>query len=290
MNNLSRRKKNLLLFPLIVSIVPIIINLNQSIDKKNVFYKTQVPYTEKIYIKTTDEDINEIQEVNPLLFEIGAEAFKDKFPIIMGDEKRLKETNVLGDKDDNSLTYRKHLVELPLYAGDHYYGKHINAAAAASELNTMPILEPGDTINVITDGYLTMHRSKGYIQPPYPGFLYASGVCWSTSTLGTLMDEANKEFSLKYGIPLFVFGAYDRSPHNHSYYTYRDSNYGYGYTVVKHVNGASTDYSFAINPELKKLPKFKNLKLKIVMSASTNHETGYLGHSIEAHIKTNINF
>lgn len=220
----------------------------------------------------------------------GKDYYKDAFVVVRGDHEQIEEPDVLGDQDDNDLIYKKHLVELPLFAGDHYYGKHINAAAATRELNRIPILEPGDHVEVINQGYLTMHSSMGYVRPPYAGFLYASGVCWSTSTLGTLMDEVNKEFALEYGEPLFVFSAYDRLPHNHAYTTYKDSNYGFGYTVVKSVWGGGTDYKFTVNPKLSEFPQFKNLRLKIVMSASEDHENAYLGHSIEAHIRTNIDF
>jgi len=120
--------------------------------------------------------------------------------------------------------------------------------------------------------------------------MYASGVCWSTSAIGLLMDEANDVFTHKYQIPLFVFERGDRSPHPVRYATYAPSNYGLGYSVVKYAGGYCADYSFTVNPALKDHPKFKNIKINIVMTSSESHESAYLGQSIGGYLQTNIDF
>lgn len=187
------------------------------------------------------------------------------------------------------LIYQKYYVELPLAAEDYYYGKYINATVAVKELNNMPVLQPGDKIQIITDNYLTFGTGAGYIKPG-EGFYYASGVCWTVSTLGMEMDVANKEFRNKYGIDLFTFEKGDRYPHSKSYKTYASSNNGYGYTVAKTLNGASPDYTFTVNPKLANDARFENLQIRIVLGSSSTHPTAYKGQVISAHIETNIDF
>ena len=187
---------------------------------------------------------------------------------------------------DDSMMYENYYVEMPLYGEDYYYGKHVNAKSATTELNNMPILRAGDRIEVINDGYLTMDRNYGYVKPGEK-FYYASGVCWSVSTLGLLMDDANTSFVDQYGIPLFTFSNGDRYPHSHSYKTYNSSNYGYGYTVVKVGDEYATDYKFTVNPEIEKIEELEDLEIKIVMNARSDHGWGYSGESIEGYILTN---
>jgi len=178
-------------------------------------------------------------------------------------------------------------VTLPLVQEDYYYGKHFNATVAASELNSLKNLKAGDRISIVKHGYLTMEDSKGYIDPPGDKYPFASGVCWTVSTLGYLMDEANVKFKAKYGIPLFVFEKGDRIPHKHSYTTYAPSNNGYGYTVTIN-DGWIFDYKFTINPNLADHPKLQHIRLKIVMYGTTDHPSGYNGESIGAELKTNV--
>lgn len=223
---------------------------------------------------------------------IGKEAYKDKFPLLVGeiDESKIAYLdNVLGASYDEDLIYKKHLIELPLVRGDYYYGKHINATAAVNEINQIRILKAGDRISIIGNGYLTMSSKRGYVNPG-SGFLYASGACWASSTLGTLMDEVNKAFGQKYQKPLFTFYAGDRTPHPASYATYKDSNYGRGYTVVMIPHGSSTDYRFTVNPTLKTDSRFQDLKIKIVMISRTDNAQAFLGQSIGGYILSNIDF
>jgi hypothetical protein len=193
------------------------------------------------------------------------------------------------DDKPSVLSFEKTYVELPLYAADYYYGKHINAGIAANEINLVPVLKPGDRVSLISDNYLTITRDKGYIKPP-GDFLYASGVCWTVSTYGYLMDEANKDFEAKYGMPLFVFERWDRLPHKDPYSTYGASNYGYGYTVSKVGGQVGADYRFTVNPELNKYPHLKNIRIDIVVEAPDNHSWGYSGESIGAYIVSNIDY
>lgn len=192
-------------------------------------------------------------------------------------------------KKDGNLTYERYFVELPLYAEDYYYGKYVNAKAATSEINSIPVLVPGDRIAVIGGGYLTLDKSKGYLQPGSK-YYYASGVCWSISTLGMLMDEANKDFIEKHGIPLFIFENGDRIPHEHAYRTYTPSNNGYGYSVTKLKVGESFDYKFTVNPKIENIPELSGLEIKIVMNARDSHRTAYNGESIDAYILSNKKF
>ncbi|MBN2016088.1 hypothetical protein JW766_04615 [Candidatus Dojkabacteria bacterium] len=244
-----------------------------------------------------DVDIKELKDVSfnqdgkserPF---IGEEAFKDTFTVVIGDVSEEEDPDdILGEETPVELPYKKGLIEMPLYRGDYYYGKHINATAATKELNQkMPILEPGSRVAVIGNGYLTMSKGWGYVSPGAE-FMYASGVCWTTSALGTTMDEVNKEFMYKYDMPLFVFYAGDRYPHPVAYSTYRNSNYGFGYTVVRAYGRGSPDFKFTVNPNIKTNPKFLNLKIKIVMVSSTDHPKAFLGQSIGGYIESNIDF
>lgn len=188
-----------------------------------------------------------------------------------------------------TLDYKGGFVALPLYPEDYYYGKHINATAAVKELNKISPLSPGDRVRIIRDGYLTMKAEEGYTKPG-GNFVYASGVCWTVSTFGAIMDKANQEFTDTYGLPLFVFGYLDRGPHKKAYRTYTGSNYGYGYTVAIDPSGYVFDYSFTINPELSNIPELADIKVDIVMKSVTNHRAGYNGESIEGYVITNLNF
>lgn|GEM_PF-4196630 len=188
-----------------------------------------------------------------------------------------------------TLDYRGGFVSLPLYPEDYYYGKHINAAAAAKELNSIPLLSPGDRVEIIKDGYLTMATDEGYTKPE-GDYYYASGVCWTVSTYGAVMDQANIEFIEMYGIPLFVFNYLDRIPHKKPYRTYTDSNYGYGYTVSIDPSGYVFDYNFTVNPELSNVPELSDIKVDIVMKSVSNHRTAYNGEAIEGYVISNINF
>lgn len=223
----------------------------------------------------------------------GEESHKDKFAVFIGGEDEEEQLSgmefVLGESIDLDLVYKKLLIEMPLVGCDYYYGKHINATAGVNEVNHVPVLQPGDRVDLIRDGYLTMSRSRGYVSPG-SGFLYASGVCWTTSAIGTLMDEANKLFDQKYQMPLFIFRNGDRAPHPVAYQTYKNSNYGKGYAIVKIPNGSGTDFSFIVNPQLKDNPKFVNLKIKIVMISSVENDQAFLGQSIGAYIQTNVDF
>ncbi len=184
-----------------------------------------------------------------------------------------------------SLKYQKYHVELPLQAQDYYYGKFINASVAAREINRVPILKPGDRVELIEGGFITFNNENGYIKPA-GDFKHASGVCWSTSTLGMLMDNANSKFQSKYKKPLFVFEAWDRYGHKKPYATYKGSNYGWGYAVAKEP-AKTFDYKFTVNPELKNDEKFKDLKIKIILTASQKHSWGYAGQVIGGYLEVN---
>jgi hypothetical protein len=234
---------------------------------------------------------NYYSDTNPQI--IGREAYKDKFAVITGEipeeEPLPDKSQVLGQFDIAELPYKKNLIEMPLYPQDYYYGKHANATAGINEMNLMPILTPGSRVRVIGDGYVTMARGRGYVSPG-SGFLFASGVCWSASALGMLMDETNKVFMMKYDIPLFTFAPGDRRPHPHWYKTYQFSNRGLGYSVSKTPFGGGTDYRFYLNPNLAGHPRFKDIKVKIVMVSQNDHPTAFQGQSIGGYVMTNIDF
>jgi len=241
-----------------------------------------------------------ILHVNNVAYGTGAEAYKDRFVVldegISGDQSYKDEfaltdtqTDIKLPQTGEELLFKKVLVELPLYSADYYYGKHTNASAAASEINALPILRPGDHFAILGDNIITFSATSGYIQPP-GNFYYASGACWATSTLGLLMDEANKRFARDYGIPLFVFESNDRYPHTHAYQTYAPSNSGYGYTVSQIKGAPAADYRFTLNPQLSEIPALKDIQIKIIMLGTKDHPTGYLGESIDAYIESNIDF
>ncbi|KXK26015.1 MAG: hypothetical protein TR69_WS6001001308 [candidate division WS6 bacterium OLB20] len=193
---------------------------------------------------------------------------------------------VAGAADDKDLILKFAEVNLPLYKQDYYWGKYLNGAAGAKELNKMPVLRPGDRISVIRDGYLTLSPKSGYVRPTN-GYYYGSGLCWSTSALGQMMDYANTEFRKKFGIDLFVFSGRDRAPHGTWYKSYEHSNRGYGYTVIKISSGGGQDYSFTVNPAISSLPNMNDFKLKIVMTYRTDFPGAYFGQSIGGYIMTN---
>jgi hypothetical protein len=240
----------------------------------------------KLNDKTTSNDNTDLKKY------VGRSAQKDIFTVFEGKEDEIYAPNldeIQGVSADKDMIFKKHLVELPLVAQDYYYGKFINASSAVNEINTVPILHPGDRINLIGQNYLTLSKNRGYVYPGQ-GFLYASGVCWSTSSVGTLMDEVNHAFIEKYSIPLFTFHYGDRTPHPAIYSTYQDSNFGRGYTIVKVPSGYSTDYSFEVNSAVSKIKGLENLKIKIVMFAREDCEKAFAGQSIGAYLQTNIDF
>lgn len=240
-------------------------------------------------VKLSPREVVVSQDVRSYL---GQEAYKDTFAVIEGEipnEDVPHIAHVLGESDDSELVYKKNLIELPLASGDYYYGKYLNAAAAARELNAMGVLKPGDRKAVIGNGYITMSSSRGYVDPG-GDFMYASGVCWATSSLGTLMDEVNKEFNLTYGVSLFVFQYGDRLPHPHAYATYRPSNWGYGYSVVKRPGGYNSDYRFTVNPALADDPVLKDIKVKIVMVAREDNPNAFLGQAIGGYVMSNVDW
>jgi len=187
------------------------------------------------------------------------------------------------DTDSQSvvLTY-----SLPLKQQDYYWGKFANASAGAKELNQIGVLHPGDKVAVIGDGYITLDESAGYVQPR--GHYYASGLCWSISAMGGMMDQANKQFRDKYGVNLFIFKPGDRYGHSVNYSTYKPSNNGWGYTVSKvRDNVGQPDYKFQINPDVKNIPGLEDLKVQIKIIASSNYKGAYKGQMISANLLAN---
>ncbi|MCA9383043.1 hypothetical protein KC909_01635 [Candidatus Dojkabacteria bacterium] len=190
----------------------------------------------------------------------------------------------------SDMVYVNSFTELPLYYQDYYWGKYENAAAGADGLNRMPILNAGDEIGVVTDKYINIKSYNGYIQPAY-GYYFASGVCWSTTTLGTLMNNANADFQAKYGMDLFVFEYGDRSPHSDWYQTYQPANNGYGYSVYQISEGVpGLEYRFKVNPEIANVPELADLEVKVVMMYSDTHDTAAYGQSIAGFIASNKEF
>lgn len=201
-------------------------------------------------------------------------------------DSQIENIKVVPISEDKDLIYIPMQVELPLQQGDYYYGKYENGRAGAYEINKIPVLYPGDSIRLIGDGYITVKSNAGYIQAPRHYF--GSGLCWSTSTLGQLMDYANIEFNQKYGINLFLF-PYGRYPHSSYYKTYASSNNGFGYTVIKKASG-SVDYGFQINPKLANHPELYKLKLRIVLTAREDHPSADHGQSLGGYILSNVDF
>lgn len=194
---------------------------------------------------------------------------------------------VLGTTAGSEIIYTNVIYELPLTKKDYYYRKYENGRAGANEINRIPVLYVGQKTKLIAGGYITVSRSRGYLQPP--GYTFASGLCWSTSALGGMMDVANSQFKAKYGLDLFTFDRGDRAPHSHYYSTYAPSNRGRGYTVIKLKKGGQ-DFGFRINPALANKPDLKDIKVDIEMMARTNHPQAYKGQSIGAILKTNKQF
>lgn len=184
---------------------------------------------------------------------------------------------------DSDMIFQFAATEMPLFAEDFYYRKYENAAAGAIGINNIPVLKPGSRIGVIKDKYISIRTYRGFVQPP--GYFFGSGVCWSTSLLGTMMDNANKKFREKYNLDLFVYNSRDRAPHPNSYKTYG----GRGWTIMQATEGVPIqDYAFTVNPEISKNPAIAGIKLKIVMIATDKHETASHGQSLAAYLLTNI--
>lgn len=191
---------------------------------------------------------------------------------------------------DSDMVYVNSFVELPLFEKDYYWGKYQNAKAGAESINKLPILKTGDNFSLIADKIINIKSYNGFIQPQY-GYYFASGVCWSTTTLGYLMDQANHDFYTKYGIDLFIFDSDDRSPHSSFYQTYANANSGYGYAIMQRSEGvAILDYSFTVNPQLANIPEFSDLKIKIVILSTEDHLTADHGQSIAAYLVSNLEF
>ncbi|MFQ5493085.1 MAG: hypothetical protein ACE5DX_02930 [Candidatus Dojkabacteria bacterium] len=207
-----------------------------------------------------------------------------KFPPIEGE--------VLGRRIENwkkrGFKYFAGGIQLWLRREDYYYGKWLNARAGVNEIDRLPVITPGKKISLIGNGYLTLSPYRGYVRPP-GGYYYGSGLCWSVSALGGLLDNANRRFKKKYGFPMFAYQPGDRRGHGHNYKTYSHSNKGWGYTVIKVRSGiGQQDYTFQLNPRIKYTPGIKNLKLKIILWAGKRNKKGYLGQTVGGHIYTNI--
>lgn len=192
--------------------------------------------------------------------------------------------------ENENLEYVNTFVELPLLEENYYWGKYENAKAGVNSLNKISILKPGDKKSLITDNIINIEKENGYIQPQY-GYYFGSGLCWSTSALGYLMDKANIEFNQKYGVDLFVFKSGDRSPHSSYYKTYQLANNGYGYSILQASERVPVlEYTFTINPELADIEELKDLELKIVMLATDNYSNSSHGQSIAGYIASNKDF
>ncbi|KXK26420.1 MAG: hypothetical protein TR69_WS6001000423 [candidate division WS6 bacterium OLB20] len=187
---------------------------------------------------------------------------------------------------DPDMVYKNSFSEQPLVDEDFYQGKFENAAAGVLGLNRMPVLTPGMSIGVVRDRYINIRGNNGYVRPAN-GYYFGSGVCWSTSTLGFLLDNANSDFRDRYGLDLFVYGRGDRAPHGDYYETYG----GRGYTILQAAEGVPVqDYRFTVNPAISKVPELADLKMKIVMLASDDHASAAYGQSIAGYIVSNKDF
>ncbi|MFQ5493480.1 MAG: hypothetical protein ACE5DX_04965 [Candidatus Dojkabacteria bacterium] len=187
---------------------------------------------------------------------------------------------------DVSGYFINHVEELPLYRQDYYWGKFENAKAGVDGLNDIPVLKPGDSVGVVKDKYINIESWKGYIQAAH-GYYFGSGVCWSTSALGLMMDGANERFRDSYGIDLFVYDSWDRAPHGTWYSTYG----GYGYTILQISEGNPLqDYRFRINPKISQIEDLEDFELKIIMLSSREHPEAYNGESIAAMLISNRDF
>jgi len=240
-------------------------------------------------LNTSSEDINK-QNIDVITYDDLQVVIEDTglggLDVLKEYESSYGNIDASNIKVDSDMKYHNSFYELPLYPEDYYWRKYENAVAGVIQLNTMPILHAGDRISVIGDVYINIKAYNGYLKPGY-GYGFASGVCWSTSALGLMMDEANKDFETTYQIPLFVFGRYDRAPHSHHYRTY----HGGGYTILqKHTGVAVQDYKFTVNPNIANHPDLKDFKLKIVMIATNSHKTATYGQSIGSFIISNYEF
>jgi hypothetical protein len=197
------------------------------------------------------------------------------------------DTDMSSVKVDEDMVYHNTFKELPLFPVDYYSGKYTNAVAGVRQLNRMPVMKPGESVSVIGDRYMVITSQNGYVKPPH--YVYGSGVCWSTSVLGAMLDDANVAFKAKYGVDLVVYRSGDRAPHGGYYPTYTNNHHGY--TVLqKAVGVAVQDYTFRVNPQIKNIPGMADLKIKIVLVNTNKHPTGVYGESIGAYIISNKEF
>ncbi|MBW7953448.1 hypothetical protein H3C67_01545 [Candidatus Dojkabacteria bacterium] len=241
---------------------------------------------------------NQFYHLSPIHLREGTNAAADNFRVVINNPTISYKYEEIADfeydygrqtitlEDNPDMVYKNSFSEQPLFAEDYYYGKYENAAAGVLGLNKMPILRPGDSIGVVKDKYINIKTWNGYIRPTN-GYYFGSGVCWSTSALGQLLDNANKSFKEKFGVDLFVYKKGDRAPHGDYYKTYS----GRGYTVFQASEGVPLqDYRFTINPEIAGNKDLEGLKLKIVMLATNEHATASHGQSIGGYIISNIEF
>jgi hypothetical protein len=197
------------------------------------------------------------------------------------------ETDLSSIRVDSDMVYKNSFREMPLHPTDYYYNKYTNAVAGVKQLNTMPIMTPGTSIGIIRNMYLVIIPKYGYVRPPH--YVYGSGVCWTTSAMGAMMDEANDAFKKKYGIDLFIYRSGDRAPHGGIYLTYTNGNHGY--TVLQSgIGNPAQDYRINVNPAISKIPGLSDLKIKLVLLNSSKHPTGAYGESIAAYIVSNKQF
>ncbi|MCA9383044.1 hypothetical protein KC909_01640 [Candidatus Dojkabacteria bacterium] len=224
----------------------------------------------------------------------GIFANQDNFPItdlpitnvVLEEVQVYEQQFALADQNgyDRDMKFSNTKSEQPLVAQDYYWGKYINGSAGAKQINSIPVLKPGDRVALLGDNVFQLYASNGYVKPS--GYHYASGLCWSSSALGLLQDNANKAFQEKYGVPLFVFNYGDRGPHGHYYATYG----GYGYTVFRQNGVPVQDYRFTVNPALADIPELADIKVKIVMTYTDEHPTAAFGQSIGGYIQSNKEF
>jgi hypothetical protein len=197
------------------------------------------------------------------------------------------ETDLSNIRVDSDMVYKNTFKELPLYAVDYYYNKYTNAVAGVRQLNTMPIMTPGTSIGIIRNLYLVIIPKYGYVRPPH--YVYGSGVCWTTSTLGAMMDDANVAFKKKYGVDLFIYRSGDRAPHGGFYPTY--TNGQHGYTILQSgIGNPAQDYRINVNPAISRIPGLSDLKIKFVLLNSSKHPKGAYGESIAAYLISNKEF
>ena len=224
------------------------------------------------------------------LVKYGSNAIADQFAVTdeipRGDATTNPQPQILGN--NSGLEYLYATVNLPLTTADYYGGKYTNAKAGAGELNTIPVLKPGDKISIIRDGYLTLNWKQGYVEAAGP-YVFASGVCWTTTALGGIIDKANAKFKEKYGMPMFVFDYGDRSGHGHTYTTYSSVNGGYGYSIYRST-AKTVDFTFRLNPEISKIPQLANLEVKLAFSATDSASNAFAGQSIGAQLYTNLEY